>query len=260
MRVTLDDRDLRGGEKNWQHIKRGVPMRLEIGPQEIDKNTVFLGRRDTGAKASVERGEFVATVAALLDEIQSGLFQRALELRERNTRRIDDLDEFRAFFTPHDAEQTEIHGGFALCHWSDGPETARILDELKVTIRCIPFDGEPEEGRCIFTGRPSDRAQCLRRRIDFSSGVPPWTASREGAAGDRDARSALRHATRKQPWVSHVNTHRCCRCWRHSAGTVRRWSGPGNGPARRGDPLRWKARDSRLARHRSTSERWARGW
>jgi len=157
MRVALDDRDLRGGEKNWQHIKRGVPLRLEIGPKEKDKSTVFLGRRDTGTKASVDRGEFVATAAALLDEIQSGLFQRALELRERNTRRIDDLDEFRAFFTPGNAEQSEIHGGFALCHWSDGPDTARILDELKVTIRCIPFDGEPEEGRCIFTGRPSDR-------------------------------------------------------------------------------------------------------
>jgi prolyl-tRNA synthetase len=155
LRVALDDRDLRGGEKNWFHIKRGVPLRLEIGPKEIERQTVFVGRRDTGEKTSVPRAELVATAAGRLDEIQQALFQRAAAMRTEHTRRIDSREEFRAFFTPENAEQPEIHGGFALCHWCDDPSVEPLLNELKVTIRCVPFDGDDEPGRCIFTGRPS---------------------------------------------------------------------------------------------------------
>src|SRR5687767_9128542 len=100
VRVFIDDRDLRGGEKNWQHIKKGVPLRAEIGPKDIAKNGVFLARRDTGEKAGVERGEFVASVAQRLQAIQDNLFARALKLREENTRKIDDLQELLAWFTP----------------------------------------------------------------------------------------------------------------------------------------------------------------
>lgn len=158
VRVRLDDRDLRGGEKNWQHIKRGVPLRVEVGPRDIEKGAVFLARRDTGTKEGLARDEFVATVGELLSEIQSGLYERALALREENTRVIDDLDEFREFFTPANPDKQEIHGGFALSHFVDeDPVVEEELKKLKVTIRCIPLDGEEESGTCLFTGKPSQK-------------------------------------------------------------------------------------------------------
>ena len=95
--------------------------------------------------------------AALLDDMQRQLYERALRLRETHTRPIDSLDEFRAFFTPQNEEKPEIHGGFALCHWCEDPAVAAAIDPLKVTIRCVPLDGTDEPGRCIFTGRPSTR-------------------------------------------------------------------------------------------------------
>ena len=82
VRVVIDDRDLRGGEKTWQHIKRGVPLRLEIGPRDVAGDSVFVGRRDTQEKKSVPRSEFVATVDQRLVEIQTALFDRALALRD----------------------------------------------------------------------------------------------------------------------------------------------------------------------------------
>jgi prolyl-tRNA synthetase len=103
----------------------------------------------------VDRQQFVATVANTLDAIQTALFERALALRLEHTRTIDDLDEFRAFFTPKNADEPEIHGGFALCHWVDDPSIEPLLNDLKVTIRCIPFEHDDEPGTCIFTGRPS---------------------------------------------------------------------------------------------------------
>lgn len=159
VRVKLDDRDMRGGEKSWRHIKRGVPLRLEIGPRDVGSDSVFLGRRDQPVKqkSGVPREQFVATVAEVLDEIQNNLFDRALQLRESNTCRIDAPAEFEAYFTPKNEEKPEIHGGFALCHFNDTPEMDEKLKKLKVTVRCVPLGGQDEPGRCIFTGRPSHR-------------------------------------------------------------------------------------------------------
>jgi len=159
VRVQIDDRDIRGGEKNWYHIKRGVPLRAEIGPKDIAKNGVFLARRDTGEKSGVERGDFVATIARRLSEIQDNLFQRALRFREDNTRTIDTLDDFLAYFTPKskNEDKAEIHGGFALCHYAEGPELTELLKKHKVTIRCIPLGAANEPGKCFLTGQPSAR-------------------------------------------------------------------------------------------------------
>jgi prolyl-tRNA synthetase len=157
VRVFIDDRDLRGGEKNWQHIKKGVPLRAEIGPKDIAKNGVFLARRDTGEKVGVERGELVSTVAQRLQAIQDNLFSRALKLREENTRKIDNLDELLAWFTPKNPESPEIHGGFALCHYSETPEMDELLKKHKLTIRCVPLAQADEPGKCIVTGQPSSR-------------------------------------------------------------------------------------------------------
>jgi len=158
--VLLDDRDLRGGEKAWQHIKRGVPLRAEIGPRDVASDSVFLGRRDRGPKekSGVPRAEFVANITSLLDEIQNGLFEQARKLRDENTRSIDNLDEFKAYFTPKDADRPEIHGGYAVCPFVEEQAVLDILKDLKVTIRCEPVDQTQEPGTCIFTGQPTTRS------------------------------------------------------------------------------------------------------
>ena len=161
VRVHIDARDMRGGDKAWQWIKKGAPIRLEIGPRDIDKDSVFMGRRDKGPKekTGVPRAELVANVAALLQEIQDALFARAKAFRDQHTQLIDSKDEFYAYFTapktknPNDP--TPIHGGFAMTHFDGDPELeAKIKDDLGVTVRCVPLaPGEP--GICPFTGKPS---------------------------------------------------------------------------------------------------------
>ncbi len=157
IRVQIDDRDLRGGEKAWQHIKKGVPLRAEIGPRDIEKDGVFLARRDTGTKEPIGRQQLIETAPQILQEIQDSLFQRALKLREENTCQIDTLDEFKAYFTPKNDAKPEIHAGFAYCHWSEEPAMHELLKDLKVTVRCVPLSGQQEPGKCIFTGKPSTK-------------------------------------------------------------------------------------------------------
>ncbi len=154
--VILDDRDLRGGEKKWFHIKRGVPILVEVGPRDIESGSVFVGRRDQPKSKGVARDEFVATINQTLDDFQQTLYDNALKLRLDNTKSIDSLDEFTAFFTPKNQKNPEIHGGFAECHFVDTPEADEILKPLKVTPRCIPLNQEPVEGKCIFTGQSTN--------------------------------------------------------------------------------------------------------
>ncbi len=153
--VWVDDRDVRGGEKKWYHVKRGVPVRLEVGPRDIANQQVFVGRRDQPKSSGMDRAELVATIPAMLQEIQDGLYDRALQLRESNTRKIDSLEEFREYFTPQNRDKPEIHGGFALCPFVDGPEVEEICKKLKVSIRCVPLETADEPGHCIFTGQKS---------------------------------------------------------------------------------------------------------
>ncbi len=155
VQVLLDTRDLGGGVKSWQHIKRGVPIRAEVGPRDLAENKVFVSRRDKGKLGGIDRAKFIAMLPGELADMQDGLFQKALELRRTNTRTIDNLDDFRAYFTPKNQDKPELHGGFALCHWAETPEVAKILADLKVTVRCIPIDSQDDPGTCIFTGQPS---------------------------------------------------------------------------------------------------------
>jgi prolyl-tRNA synthetase len=161
--VEVDRRDLGGGVKNWEWIKKGVPLRVELGPRDLESGKVAVSRRDQPVKAKefVATEEFVGRVAEMLDSIQKTLLQRATDFRDANTRTIDSKEEFYAFFTPKDAAKPEIHGGFALTHWdgSRGVEE-QIKNDLKVTIRCVPLDDPahpPEAGICPFTGNPSAR-------------------------------------------------------------------------------------------------------
>ena len=157
VRVEIDDRDMRGGEKKWYHVKRGVPIRLEIGPRDVEAGGVFVGRRDADKGVGESLDAFVGTVAAKLTEMQNGLFERAVRFRQENTVRLDSLSEFREYF----AEDSP--GGFAWCHWSESPEMEGLLKDLKVTARNIPIDQPDEPGRCIFTGAESPQRAVFAR-------------------------------------------------------------------------------------------------
>ncbi len=158
LRVEVDQRDLAGGQKTWDWIKKGVPIRVEIGPRDLDAGTVFVARRDHPAKQkqSHKNEEFPAIAVSILGEIQTVLYERALAFRNEHTKIIESKDEFYKWFTPKNEEKPEIHAGFALAHWNGSAELeAKIKDELKVTIRCLPFSEEGKPGTCIFTGEPS---------------------------------------------------------------------------------------------------------
>lgn len=158
--VIVDERDERGGEKVWGWIKKGVPVRLEVGPRDMEKDALFVGRRDKTPKdkQSIPRAEFVANVAATLQSIHDVLFERARAHREQHTHRIDTKEAFYKFFTSppvHENAPTPIHGGFALTHFSGDVDLERkIKDDLSVTVRCIPLE-KSEAGTCPFTGKPS---------------------------------------------------------------------------------------------------------
>jgi len=152
MIVELDTRDV--GSKNWDWIKKGVPIRLEVGPRDIAENSVFVGRRDQSPKSrqSIPREQFVQSVSDLLDDIQNTLFQRALDYKNHHTIDIDNNDDFYNLFTPPD-EKT-IHGGFVRSFWcGDSGCEDKIKKDLAVTIRCIPFDITDEQGKCICCGK-----------------------------------------------------------------------------------------------------------
>jgi prolyl-tRNA synthetase len=149
--VEIDNRDIRGGEKTWGWIKKGIPIRLEVGPRDMENDSVFMARRDKGhkEKQGVPREEFIATVTDILDEMQQGLFDRAFARREEATKTIDSKEVFYKHF---EGDGT----GFVYAHFCGDPAVEeRVKNDLKVTLRCIPLDGHNEEGTCIFTGKPS---------------------------------------------------------------------------------------------------------
>jgi prolyl-tRNA synthetase len=150
--VVVDSRDINAGEKGWQWVKKGIPLRVEIGPRDMESGAVFVARRDKSAKEKYgqPRAGFIAGVAGVLEEMQKNLFDKALAFRAENTREIDTWEEFISFFK-------EGRGGFALAHWDGTEETEqKINDELSVTIRCIPFDYESGgAGKCVVSGHPS---------------------------------------------------------------------------------------------------------
>jgi len=155
LRVEIDARDLRGGEKKWYHVKRGVPVRIEVGPKDMANNAAFVARRDTGESKSTPVAELVTTLPGLLENIQSNLFQKALAMREANTVELKSEAEFRDYFKPDDEQGRSSGGGFAKCWFASEEEVQPLLDELKVTIRCIPLDAPKGSGTCFLTGKPS---------------------------------------------------------------------------------------------------------
>ena len=158
LNVIVDTRDMRGGEKTWNWIKKGIPMRIEVGPRDITGDTLGVARRDRPHKelTTLSRAELVAKATSLLDDIQESLLAKAENYRNMHTKKIDSKEEFYAFFTPKNEEQPEVHAGFAYSHWSGDPEVEDIVKrDLNVTIRCIPLNNPQEEGKCVITGKRS---------------------------------------------------------------------------------------------------------
>ena len=155
-RVHIDGRDLRGGEKNWSWIKKGVPLRVEVGPRDIAADSLFVARRDNAQKRAIPRREFVENIASTLQDIQDSLFARAKRYRDENTVAITSKDEFYSYFSREG--EGSFKSGFAVADYNASPEVEDMLaKDLKVTVRCIPLSGGKPEGRCIFTG---EAAKC----------------------------------------------------------------------------------------------------
>jgi prolyl-tRNA synthetase len=154
--VEIDDRDI-GGARGWDWIKKGIPLRVEIGPRDIAQDSVFVGRRDKAhnEKVSLKTEQFVAELANILDEIQGNLFARAAAYARDHTLTIEDARTFSDFFTPQNLEKPEIHGGFARSPWC-GEEACelKIKENQAVTIRCLPLEQDTVKGTCIGCGKP----------------------------------------------------------------------------------------------------------
>lgn len=149
--VKYDNRDSqRPGWKFAEYELKGVPVRLAIGPRDLENGSVEVARRDTLEKSIENLDNIDQYVQDLLDKIQQNIFDKALKFREENTTLVDSYDEFKSLLN--------TKGGFFLAHWDGTTETeVRIKEETKATIRCIPFDSKEEEGRCMVTGKPSKR-------------------------------------------------------------------------------------------------------
>jgi len=149
VRVKLDDdTNRRPGWKFAQYELQGVPVRVVIGPRDLDKGMLEIARRDTKEKSSLEIEGAAGKIKTLLDDIQQAIYQKALDFRADNTSTTDSYAEFK--------ELIANKGGFVYAHWDGTTETAeKIKAETKATIRCIPMDENAEEGKCIYTGNPS---------------------------------------------------------------------------------------------------------
>ena len=149
--VKFDDRDtFKPGWKFSEYEFKGVPVRLAIGPRDLENGTIEVARRDTLEKEVLQISDIENKVENLLIQIQDNLYKKALAFREDNTYKVDSWDEFKDII--------ENKGGFVLAHWDGTSETEeKIKEETKATIRTIPLDADEEEGKCIYSGKPSNR-------------------------------------------------------------------------------------------------------
>ena len=154
--VKYDDADnKRPGFKSADYELKGVPVRLVIGPKDLEENTAEVMRRDTLGKETVSLDGIVDYVANLLEDIQNNIYTKARNFRDSHIFEANSYDEFKELIEK---------GGFVLAHWDGTTETEeRVKEETKATIRCIPLDGDTTPGTCIFTGKPSERRVIFAR-------------------------------------------------------------------------------------------------
>ncbi len=155
--VKYDDRDtLRPGFKFAEYEMKGVPVRLAIGGRDLENGTIEIARRDTKEKQTISREGILEYIENLLVEIQQNIYNKALKFRDENTREANSYEEFK--------ELLDTKAGFISAHWDGTSETEkRIKDETKATIRCIPLNNKPEDGKCIVTGKPSTQRVLFAR-------------------------------------------------------------------------------------------------
>ncbi|UKI18603.1 MAG: proline--tRNA ligase [Bacteroidales bacterium] len=155
--VKVDTRDnVRSGFKFAEYELKGVPVRLALGPRDLENGTIELARRDTLTKETVPQQGLADRIVDLLDQIQKNIYRKAHDFRSSMITRVDTWDEF--------IDTLNNNGGFISAHWDGTVETeVAIKDATKATIRCIPLDAEEEEGRCIYTGKPSHRRVLFAR-------------------------------------------------------------------------------------------------
>ncbi len=147
--VKFDDRDTSSpGWKFAEYELKGVPVRIAIGPRDLENGTVEIARRDTKEKQVVAVDSVVEQITKLMSDMQENIYKRALDFRTAHTTRVDTYEEFK--------QVLDGKSGFVLAHWDGTPETEeKIKTETKATIRCIPLEAENEEGKCIYSGKPS---------------------------------------------------------------------------------------------------------
>jgi prolyl-tRNA synthetase len=149
--VKLDDRDTqKPGFKFAEWELKGVPVRLALGPRDLENGTIEVARRDTKEKQVMSIEQVAVNVVLLLEEIQKNIYKKALDFRQQMTTPVDSFDEFKKVINEK--------GGFVSAHWDGTKETeAAIKEQTKATIRCIPLDAEEEAGTCVYSGKPSVR-------------------------------------------------------------------------------------------------------
>ncbi|MDR0647140.1 MAG: proline--tRNA ligase [Puniceicoccales bacterium] len=149
IKAQVDTRDLRGGEKRWQWIKKGVCCLIEIGAKEVESNGVTFAMRDAiGQRETMAKDDFAQHLTDRLESLQRHLFNKALRARDAATVQMTNETAFYEFF--------ERVGGFVLGYWSEDPSVeSRIKNELKVTVRCLPLQYAEKRGNCLFTGKPN---------------------------------------------------------------------------------------------------------
>ena len=148
--VKIDKRDRRGGEKNWEWIKKGTPLRIEVGPRDLEGQAMMVARRDKPhkEKAKIPLENISEEALKMLEEMQKGYFEAARDYRDAHvTDHITNMEELAAFFT--------ADGGFVRAKWCGEKETEQLLDPMKLAIRCLPFEQSGTEGKCVLTGKPA---------------------------------------------------------------------------------------------------------
>ena len=149
VRVKFDNRDkFKPGFKFNEYELKGVPLRVAIGPKDLEKGTVEVARRDTLNKTEVDQNKLVYFITNQLDMIQGDLFQKAVDFRKNHITEVNDFVEFKAVI--------EGKGGFVSAHWDGTAETEEAIKKItKATIRCIPLEAKEEVGECVYSGNPS---------------------------------------------------------------------------------------------------------
>jgi prolyl-tRNA synthetase len=155
--VKYDNREThKPGWKFTEYEFKGVPVRLTIGPRDVENGTVEIARRDTLEKEVLQIMDIENKVLHLLDQIQKNLYDRAVSFRENNSHYVDSWDEFR--------EVIENKGGFIYAHWDGTRETEeKIKEETKATIRVIPLNNPKSKGKCVYSGKPSEERVIFAR-------------------------------------------------------------------------------------------------